>query len=45
MQRIALEIAIVIFVYVLGYWMGFRACYDYLMDELKKHKKGQDELE
>lgn len=39
MERIAIEIGVIIVVYILGYWMGYRACFDYLMEELKKHRK------
>lgn len=39
MERLAIEIGVIIIVYVLGYWMGYRACFDYLMEELKKHRE------
>ena len=39
MERIILDIGIVIVVFLIGYWMGFRACFDYLQEELKKHIK------
>jgi Tfp pilus assembly protein PilO len=38
MVKMMVEIAVVIFVFVLGYWMGFRACFDYLMEEVKEHR-------
>ena len=39
MERLVLEIGLIIVAFLLGYWMGFRACFDYLRDELKKHLK------
>ena len=42
MVKMMVEIAVVIFVFVLGYWMGFHACFDYLMTELKNDKKEAD---
>lgn len=42
MIRIALEIGVIIVVFLIGYRMGFHACYEYLMEELKKHKKDSD---
>lgn len=49
MVKMMVEIAVVIFVFVLGYWMGFRACFDYLMQELNEHKQksktGRERLE
>lgn len=39
MERIILEIALVIVAFMIGYWAGFRACFDYLQEELKKHIK------
>jgi hypothetical protein len=38
MERVAIEIGVIIIIYLIGYRMGFRACYDYLMEELKSHK-------
>lgn len=42
MDRLIIEITIIIFVFFMGYWMGFNACYRFLMDELKNHKKDSD---
>lgn len=39
MERIILDIALVIVAFMIGYWSGFRACFDYLQEELKKHIK------
>lgn len=36
MERIALEIGIIIIVYLIGYRMGFIACFDYLSEEMTK---------
>lgn len=38
MERLAIEISVIIVVFFAGYRMGFKACYDYLMEELKNHK-------
>lgn len=40
MDRLAIEIGVVIVVFAIGYWMGFHACYEYLMEELKKPQEG-----
>lgn len=49
MERLIIEIGVVIVVFILGYWMGFRACFDYLMQELNEHKQksktGRERLE
>lgn len=42
MDRLAIEIGVTIVVFAIGYWMGFHACYEYLMEEQKKHKKDSD---
>ena len=43
MERLALEIAIIIIVYVIGYRMGFVACFRYLEEELKnKHEENRE---
>ena len=42
MDRLAIEIGVAIVVFAIGYWMGFHACYEYLMEELKNHKKDFD---
>ena len=39
MERLMIEGIMIIFVFVLGYWMGFKACFDYLMEEVKKFKE------
>ena len=40
MDRLAIEIGVAIVVFAIGYWMGFHACYEYLMEELKNHNSG-----
>lgn len=49
MERIIIDIALVILAIGMGYWMGFRACFDYLMEELNEHKQksktGRERLE
>lgn len=40
MERLAIEIGVIIIVYVLGYWMGYKACFDYLKEEVQKKLKG-----
>lgn len=42
MERLAIEITVVIFTYFIGYRLGFHACFKFLMDELQKHKKDSD---
>lgn len=39
MERIAIEIGVIIVVFIIGYWSGFRACFDYLMEEVKEGNK------
>lgn len=38
-MRLALEISIIIIVYLIGYKTGQRNCYDYLIEQLKNYKK------
>ena len=33
MERLIIDIALVIVAIGMGYWMGYRACFDYLMQE------------
>ena len=44
MERVAIEIGIIIVIYLIGYRMGFRACYNYLKEKLdeEKEKHGLD---
>lgn len=37
MERLMLEIGVIIVVFLAGYRMGFKACFDYLQEELKNH--------
>lgn len=41
MERLAIEVGVVIVVFLIGYKMGFRACFDYLMEELKNHRNNK----
>lgn len=38
MERILIDIGLVIVALGMGYWMGFKACFDYLMEEVKEHR-------
>lgn len=42
MGKLAIEIGVILVVFILGYWMGFRACFDYLDEEIQK-KMEEDE--
>ncbi len=42
MERLAIEIGVIIVVFLAGYRIGFKACYDYLMEELKG-KRGEND--
>ena len=39
MERIIIDMGLVMVALGMGYWMGFRACFDYLMQELNEHKQ------
>ena len=39
MARIAFDIAIIWAVYLIGYKMGYKACFRYWVNELKKFKE------
>lgn len=39
MERIILDIGLVIVAFMIGYWTGFRAGVEYLCEELKNYKK------
>ncbi len=39
MERIVIDFALVIVAIGLGYLMGFRACFDYLDEEIQKYKE------
>lgn len=41
-MRLAIEIGVVIVVFLIGYRSGFVACYDYLMEELKGKEEEHD---
>lgn len=43
MERLILEIGIVIIAFLIGYWMGFRACFGYLYEEIQKKMEEDDE--
>lgn len=38
-MRLAIEIGVIIVVFLIGYRSGFMACYDYLMEELRNQDK------
>ena len=40
MVNAMLIIAGIFIALIAGYWMGFRACFDYLSEELEKYRKG-----
>ena len=42
MERIIIDMGLVMVALGMGYWMGFRACFDYLMQELKTQTKIKD---
>lgn len=42
MERLAIEIGAALMLFLIGYKAGFHACYEYLMEELKNHKKDSD---
>lgn len=42
MERLALEIGVIIVVYLMGYRFGFKACFDYLKEEIKKEKGNEN---
>lgn len=35
-MRLAFEIALIIICYVAGYFIGWKQCFEYLMEEIKK---------
>ncbi len=35
-MRLAIEISVIIVVFLIGYRSGFKACYDYLSEEVQK---------
>ena len=43
MGRVAIEIGIVFVVYLIGYKMGFAACFDYLSAKLDEKKTQEKE--
>ena len=40
MERILIDIGLVIVALGMGYWMGYKACFDYLKEEVQKKLKG-----
>ena len=42
MERLMIDLALIIVSLGIGYWAGFRACFDYLSEELK-NKREQEE--
>lgn len=43
MGKLAIEIGVILVVFILGYWMGFRACFYYLDEEIQKKMEEDDE--
>ena len=41
-MKLAIEIGVVIVVFLIGYRSGFMACYDYLMEELEGKEEKHD---
>ncbi len=39
MERILIDIGLVMVALGMGYWMGFKACFDYLKEELEKFRE------
>lgn len=39
MERIIIDLAIIIVSLGIGYWAGFRACFDFLMGEVEEKRK------
>lgn len=39
MERFIIDIAIIFVVYIAGYKMGYKACFDYIKEEFRKHKE------
>ena len=42
-MELALEIGVIIVVFLIGYWLGFRACFDYLVEELQRKMEEDEE--
>ena len=42
MERLAIEIGVIVVVYLLGYRFGFKTCFDYLKEEIKKEKENEN---
>lgn len=41
-MRLAIEIGVIIVVFLIGYRMGFKACYDFLMEQLENQDKSDN---
>lgn len=39
MERLAIEIAAIIVAFILGYWIGFKTCFEFLMLEVEEREK------
>ena len=40
-ERILIDTTLVFVALGMGYWIGFRACYDYLSEEVKKARQNE----
>ena len=38
MERLIIDIALIVVAIGFGYLAGYRACFDYLMEEVKEHR-------
>ena len=39
MERLIIDIALIIVALILGYWIGFKACFEFLMLEVEEREK------
>lgn len=42
MERLAIEIGVILLALIVGYRMGFIACFEYLNEEMRKHREWND---
>ena len=40
---LALTVGGILLVFLIGYWLGFRACFDYLVEELERKMEEDDD--
>lgn len=41
MLRVAFDISVIVVVYLAGYRMGYKACFEFLQDELRKWRENR----